>query len=302
MINVKKPRHIRQRWSDNVFDICSTILLLIAFVLVAYPLIYVVSASFSSVSAVMSGRVVFLPKEPTLIAYETVFKNDQIMLGYRNSFIYMALGTSLNIVMTMLCAFCLSRKDFFGRNVVGGLVLFTMFFNGGLIPNYLLMKELRILNTVWVMVLPGAMSAWYVMLARSFLQSTIPEDLYESASLDGCSVPGMLMRITIPLSGPIIAVIGLYCAVGIWNSYFDAFIYLSKKELYPLQIALRNILILNSTEASMARDVRDMAMRKGLQNLLKYAVIVIASAPLLVLYPFVQKFFVKGIMIGSVKG
>ncbi len=302
MNRAKKSTRIRQRWADNVFDICATGLLVVAFALVAYPLIYVVSASFSSVNAVLSGQVVFFPKELSLKAYETVFSNQSIMVGYRNSLIYMALGTGLNIVMTMLCAFCLSRKDFYGRGIVGGLLLFTMFFNGGLIPNYLLMMELKLLNTIWVMVLPGAMSAWYVMLTRSFLQSSIPEDLYESASLDGCSVFGMLLRITLPLSGPIIAVIGLYCAVGIWNSYFDAFIYLTKKELYPLQIALRNILIMNSVDASTMRDVRDLALRKGMINLLKYAVIVVASAPLLVMYPFVQKFFVKGIMIGSVKG
>lgn len=301
-IGKKRKNRIKQRGEDNLFDVITTALLIIALALVAYPLIYVVSASFSSVSAVLSGRVVLWPVEPSLLAYQQVFKNAQIMSGYKNSLIYMLLGTGLNLVMTMLCAFCLSRKDFYGRSIVSSLLIFTMFFNGGLIPNYLLMNSLGILNTVWVMILPGAMSAWYVILTRSFLQSSIPEDLYESASLDGCSVFGMMIRITIPLSGPILAVIGLYCAVGIWNSYFDAFIYLTKKNLYPLQIVLRNILILNSIDPSMLQDVREVARKQGLTQLLKYAIIVVASAPLLIIYPFVQRFFVKGIMIGSLKG
>lgn len=301
-IKKKQGNRIKQRWEDNLFDVFATAILIIALALVAYPLIYVVSASFSSASAVMSGRVVLWPVEPSLLAYQQVLKNAQIMSGYKNSLIYMVLGTGLNLVLTMLCAFCLSRKDFYGRGVVSSLLIFTMFFNGGLIPNYLLMNSLGIMNTIWVMVLPGAMSAWYVILTRSFLQSSIPEDLYESASLDGCSVFGMMLRITVPLSGPILAVIGLYCAVGIWNSYFDAFIYLTKKELYPLQIVLRNVLILNSIDPAMLQDVREIARKQGLTQLLKYAIIVVASAPLLILYPFVQRFFVKGIMIGSLKG
>lgn len=304
MLQIEKKRNnrIKQRGEDNLFDVIATALLIIALALVAYPLIYVVSASFSSVNAVLSGRVVLWPVEPSLLAYQQVFKNAQIMSGYKNSLIFMLLGTGLNLVMTMLCAFCLSRKDFYGRGVVSSLLIFTMFFNGGLIPNYLLMNSLGILNTIWVMVLPGAMSAWYVILTRSFLQSSIPEDLYESASLDGCSVFGMMTRITIPLSGPILAVIGLYSAVSIWNSYFDAFIYLTKKDLYPLQIVLRNVLIMNSIDPAMLQDVREIARKQGLTQLLKYAIIVVASAPLLILYPFVQRFFVKGIMIGSLKG
>lgn len=302
MIRARRSNRIKQRPEDNVFDFFVFLLLAFAFFIVAYPLIYVVSASFSSTQAVMSGRVVLWPVEPTVYAYEAVFRNSSIMTGYLNSFIYTSLGTIINLVLTMLCAFCLSRKQFYGRSIVNALLVFTMFFNGGLIPTYLLISDMKLLNTVWAMILPGAMSAWYVILTRTFLQSSIPEELYESAELDGCSVFKVLVKITVPLSGPILAVIALYVAVGIWNSYFDAFIYLTKKDMFPLQVVLRNILIMNQVDPSMIVDAKELAMRQGLINLLKYAIIVVASVPLLLFYPFVQKYFVKGIMIGSVKG
>ena len=293
---------VHQTTGDRVFDVFATVILLLAILLVAYPLLYVVSASFSSTTAVMSGRVWLLPVEPSLEAYKAVFKYDSIMTGYLNSIIYTVLGTAVNLVLTTLCAFCLSRKDFYGRKIVGGMVLFTMLFNAGLIPNYLLIKNLGWLDTLWALIIPNAMNAWYVILMRSYFENSIPEELFEASEIDGCTVAGQLMRIAIPLSGPIIAVIALYCAVGIWNSYFDAFIYLSDKEKFPLQVVLRNILILNQMDMNTVADLRDMASRQGMSNLLKYAVIVVSSAPLLIMYPFVQKFFVKGIMVGSVKG
>ena len=211
-------------------------------------------------------------------------------------------GTGVNLVLTTLCAFCLSRKEFYGRSIISGLVLFTMLFNAGLIPNYLLINSLGWLDTIWAIIIPNAMSAWYVILMRSYFENSIPEELFEASGMDGCSVFRQLVSIVIPLSGPIIAVIALYCAVGIWNSYFDAFIYLSDKSKFPLQVVLRNILILNQMDMSAVADLRDMASRQGMSNLLKYAIIVVSSAPLLLLYPFVQKYFVKGIMVGSVKG
>ena len=297
-----RKNRIRQRWNDTLFDVVATIILTFAFLIVAYPLIYVVSASLSSTDAVTAGRVWFLPVEPTIIAYQAVFKYDSIMTGYLNSFIYMALGTLINLVLTTLCAFCLSRKDFYGRGIIGGMVLFTMLFNAGLVPNYLLIKSLKLYDTRWAVILPGAMSAWHVILMRTYFTTTIPEELYEAAGIDGCSVWRQLTNILLPLSGPIMAVIGLYCAVGIWNSYFDAFLYLSDKKLFPLQVVLRNILILNQMDMTVTADLRDMATRRGMSYLLKYAVIVVSSLPLLLIYPFVQKYFVKGIMIGSVKG
>ncbi|MDR1599466.1 MAG: carbohydrate ABC transporter permease [Oscillospiraceae bacterium] len=298
----KRRRGIRQPWSDYVFDGISALLLVVAGLLVAYPLIYVVSSSLSSTSAVMGGRVWLYPVEPSLTAYKAVFENRQITTGYINSFVYTALGTILTLVVTMLSGFCLSRKDFFGRGAFSALLVFTMFFSGGLIPSYLLVRDLHMLNTIWVMVLPGAVSAWFIMLTRTYIKSSIPDELFESANLDGCTVYGMLAHIALPLSGSIIAVVGLYSAVGIWNGYFDAFIYLSDKKLYPLQVVLRNILILNQMDVAAVQDLRDLATRQGMSNLLKYAIIVVSSAPLLVLYPFVQKYFVKGVMIGSLKG
>ena len=293
---------MRQRWDDTLFDVIATLILVFAVSIVAYPLVYVVSASFSSTTAVMAGRVWLFPVEPSLKAYEAVFTYDSIMTGYLNSAIYTVLGTAVNLSLTTLCAFCLSRKDFYGRGVVAGMVLFTMLFNAGLIPNYLLINGLGWLDTTWALIIPNAMNAWYVILMRSYFQNSIPEELFEASGMDGCSVFRQLLSIVIPLSGPIIAVISLYCAVGIWNSYFDAFIYLSDKSRFPLQVVLRNILILNQLDMSAVADLRDMASRQGMSNLLKYAVIVVSSAPLLALYPFVQKYFVKGIMVGSVKG
>ena len=301
-LRVNHPSKVHQRWDDTLFDVFSTLLLLVAVVLVAYPLIYVISASFSSTDAVMAGKVWLLPVDLSLKAYEAVFNYESILTGYVNSAIYTVLGTGVNLVLTTLCAFCLSRKEFYGRSIISGLVLFTMLFNAGLIPNYLLINGLGWLDTIWAIIIPNAMSAWYVILMRSYFENSIPEELFEASGMDGCSVFRQLVSIVIPLSGPIIAVIALYCAVGIWNSYFDAFIYLSDKSKFPLQVVLRNILILNQMDMSAVADLRDMASRQGMSNLLKYAIIVVSSAPLLLLYPFVQKYFVKGIMVGSVKG
>lgn len=300
--HLKRHSHVAQTRSDNLFDFVITLILVLAVLVVAYPLIYVVSASFSSTTAVMAGKVWILPVEFSLAAYEAVFQYDSILTGYIKAIIYTLSGTGLNLVLTVLCAFCLSRRDFYGRRVVGAMVLFTMLFNAGLVPNYLLIKDLKMLDTRWAIILPSAMSAWNVLLMRTYFSNSIPEELYEAASIDGCSVWRQLTNIVIPLSGPIVSVIALYCAVGIWNSYFDAFLYLSSKELFPLQVVLRNILILNQMDVTVTADLRDMASRQGMSNLLKYAVIVVSSVPLLCMYPFVQKYFVKGVMIGSVKG
>lgn len=299
---IRRKPVIRHSLGDRVFDGLSLTLLLIFTALVAYPLLYVLSASFSSTNAVIAGAVWLWPVEPGFAAYQAVFSNASILSGYKNAFIYTAGSTLLTLIMTVLCGFSLSRKDFFGRNIFSGLILFTMFFTGGLIPTYLLIRNLGMLNTIWPLILPNAVWPWFVILARTYMVNSIPEELYESANLDGCSVYGMLWYITLPLSGAILAVVALYCAVGNWNSYFDAYIYLSKPELYPLQVVLRNILILNSMDIGQVADLRNMATRQGMTNLLKYAIIVVSSAPLLILYPFVQKYFVRGVMIGSVKG
>ena len=288
---------------DRVFNVVVAVILAFAILIVAYPLIYVVSASLSSTEAVMAGHVWLLPADFSLKAYQTVFKYQEIMTGYRNALIYTVTGTAVSLVVTTLCAFCLSRKDFFGRRVVGFMVLFTMIFNAGLVPNYLLINNtLKWSDTIWALIIPNCMNAWYVILMRSYFENSIPNELFEASAIDGCPVVRQLTSVALPLSGPIIAVIALYSAVGIWNSYYDALVYIRKKELFPLQLVLRNILILNSMDMSVSVDLRDMASRQGMSYLLKYAVIVVSSLPLLAVYPFVQKYFVKGIMVGSVKG
>lgn len=299
----RRATRVYETREDRVFNVVVMVILTLAILVVAYPLVYVVSASFSSTDAVMAGEVWLIPVRFSLKAYETVFKYEEIMVGYRNALIYTVTGTSVSLVVTTLCAFCLSRKDFFGRKVVGFMVLFTMIFNAGLVPNYLLINNtLKWSNTIWALIIPNCMNAWYVILMRSYFENSIPNELFEAGEMDGCSPWRQLVSIALPLSGPIIAVIALYSAVGLWNSYYDALIYIRKKELYPLQLVLRNILILNSMDMSVTADLRDMASRQGMSYLLKYSVIVVSSLPLLIMYPFVQKYFVKGIMVGGVKG
>lgn len=298
-----RKNRVQESHGDRVFNGITLLILLLVNLIIAYPLIYIISASFSSADAVMAGRVWLLPVDFSLKAYETTFKYESIMTGYRNSLIYTVSGTAVCMVVTTLCAYCLSRKDFYGRKTVGFLVLFTMLFNAGLVPNFLLVNNtLKWSNTIWALIIPNAMSAWYVILMRSYFENSIPAELFEASEIDGCSIYRQLWSIAIPLSGPIFAVIALYTAVGIWNSYFDALIYINDKSMYPLQLVLRNILILNSMDMTTVADLRDMASRQGMYNLLKYAVIVVSSLPLLIFYPFVQKYFVKGIMVGSVKG
>jgi len=299
----KRSNHISDPLQDRVFNVFDTLILIFAVVIVAYPIIYIVSASFSSSADVMAGRVWLWPVNPTLVAYKAVFQYEEIMTGYLNSLIYTASGTCVSLVVTTLCSFCLSRKEFYGRKIVAFMVLFTMLFSAGLLPNYLLIsKTLKWSNTIWALIIPNCMSAWHVILMRSYFENSVPGDLFEAADIDGCSVYRQLFNIALPLSGPIMAVIALYTAVGIWNSYFDALIYIDDKSMKPLQLVLRSILILNEADMSTVPDLKDMANRQAMYNLLKYAVIVVSSAPLLIMYPFVQKYFVKGIMVGSVKG
>jgi putative aldouronate transport system permease protein len=293
---------LRQSREDRALDVVIYSFLAVCLLVVAFPLLYVVSASFSSPQAVISGRVWLLPVEPTLIAYKAIFSNSQILTGYFNSLVYAVGGTVANLLLTLLAAYPLSRRQLYGRGLLTGVFVFTMLFSGGLIPTFIVVQKLGMMNTRWAMIVPSALSVWNVILVRTYLQANIHEELYQSAELDGCGAFRMLWVIAVPLSGPIIAVIALYCAVSSWNSYFDAYIYLSRPKLFPLQIILRNILIMNQVDPSMVVDVREISRRQGMINLLKYSVIVVASLPLLVLYPFVQRHFIKGILIGSLKG
>lgn len=287
---------------DKVFIILVYVLLSAVMLIVLYPLIYIVSASFSDPQAVVSGKVVLWPVDVTLRGYKAVFKNPKILTGFMNSFIYMGVGTVVNLVMTMLCAYPLSRKEFTARNKIAALFVFTMYFSGGLMPTYMVVNKLGLINTRWAMIIPSAMSTYNMIIARTYMVNSIPDELYEAAQIDGCSPFKYLLKIIVPLSKPILAVLALYYGIAKWNNYFDAMLYLNDASLQPLTIVLREILIQNQIDPTMLTDASAMAKLQGMTELLKYAVIVVASVPVLAIYPFVQKYFVKGVAIGAVKG
>ncbi len=294
---------IEETTTDRIFLIGVKIMLWLALIIVAVPLIYIVANSFSSPSAVSAGRVLFWPIEPSLKAYKVAFGDPQIMQGYLNSFIYAIGGTLISVTLTIAIAYPLSRRTFFGRNVIMSVLIFTMLFSGGLIPTYLVVQDLGMLNTRWAMVIPSAIGVWQVIIARTFFRSTIPDELYEAATIDGASDLRFLWSIVIPLSKPVIAVIALMYAIFQWNSYFDALVYLKDPSLYPLQIVLRNVLILNTVAGgSTTQNLAQQLDQQQLANVLKYALIVISSLPVLIIYPFVARHFTKGVMVGAVKG
>jgi putative aldouronate transport system permease protein len=292
---------IRESAGDRIFLGFVFGFLIIVVLAIIYPLIYIVSSSFSSGQAVGSGKVWLLPVDPTLAGYSAVFKHPAIMRGYANSAFYTFFGTLINIVVTVLIAYPLSRKEFYGRKFIMLGLVFTMMFSGGLIPLYLTVRNVGILNTRLAMLIPQAMQVWQVIIARTFFAATIPDELAEAAEMDGCSDAYFIWRVVLPLSKPIIAVLVLMYAVYHWNAYFDALIYLSRDKLFPLQIVLRNILILNQA-TRVAVKASEQIARQNLASLLKFSLIVVASAPVMALYPFVQKYFIKGVMIGSLKG
>jgi len=291
--------------ADKVFFSINYVFLTLALLVTLYPLWYILVSSFSNANDVVALRVWIWPVNFNIDAYEAIFNSKQLVTGYINSAIYAVVGTIINLLVTILAAYPLSRRDFLPRNIIMALFAFTMLFSGGLIPSYLLVRGLGMLDTLWAMVIPGALSVWNVVLMRTYFHTSIPEDLLEAAQLDGCRDGQYLIRIVLPLSGSIIAVMVLFFAVGHWNSYFTALIYLSKASMFPLQIVLRNILIQGQADATMtlsSMDPREVLRIANLRNLLKYALIVVASAPLLAVYPFIQKYFIKGIMLGALKG
>jgi putative aldouronate transport system permease protein len=293
---------IKDSQGDKVFNIVNNIFAFLLFIIVLYPLVYVLSASFSSPNALISGKVWLLPVEFSIAGYKAVIEYKSIWIGYANSLLYTVVGTVINVVMTIAAAYPLSRKDFRGKNVIMMVFAFTMIFSGGMIPTYLLVRNLNMLNTRWAMLIPGAMSVYNVIVARTYFSTTIPDELLEAAKIDGCTDFQFIRKVVLPLSGAIIAVITLFYAVGHWNNFFDALLYLSDKEKFPLQIFLREILLMSNAASDLTMNVADATQRLYLNELLKYSLIIVASAPLLIAYPFVQKYFVKGVMIGSVKG
>lgn len=294
-----KTKKINISSRDKIFYIINDLFLLIALIVVLYPIIYIISSSFSSPNAVSTGKVVLFPVDFSLEGYKAVFKHDGILTGYANTIFYTLAGTSVNLIMTVLAAYPLSRKDLKGRKVITFLFTFTMIFSGGLIPTYLLNSNLSLINTRWVMFLPTAINIFNFTIAKNFFENNVPEELYEASQLDGCNYFRFITSVVLPLSKSILAVLALYYAVVHWNSYFEAFLYLTDESKFPLQIFLREILILNSTENM---DPSVLAARQGLADLLKYSLIVVSSVPLMVVYPFVAKHFNKGALTGAVKG
>ena len=288
--------------SDAVFNAGIDLLLIICLLIVALPLIYITSASFSSPSAVVSGKVWLLPVDFSLEGYKAVFENSKILTGYGNTIFYTVVGTAVNVVFTVMAAYPISRKDMPGRNIFAFMFTFTMVFSGGLIPTYLLHMKLGTLNTRWMMILPTVIGVWNLMLARNYFQNSVSPELLEAAQIDGCNDIQYLIKVLLPLSKPILAVLVLFYAVEHWNAFFNAFIYLNDQKLMPLQVILREILVANQVDPSSILDPETMAAKEGLSDLLKYSTILVANVPIWCLYPFVQKYFVKGVMIGSVKG
>ncbi|WP_228469306.1 carbohydrate ABC transporter permease [Paenibacillus sp. JNUCC31] len=273
------------------------ILFLIAII---YPIYFIVIASFSDPSAVANGQVWVFPKGFTLEGYKELLRHENIWIGYRNTILYTVVGTLFGLVVNISAAYALSRKDLVGRKFFSLFFIFTMFFSGGLIPTFLTIRDFHLYNTFLVMVLPFSVVVFDMIVARTFFQTSIPGDLWEAAQIDGCGNLRYFVLIVLPLSKAIIAVLGLWIAVGYWNSYFNALIYLKDPNLYPLQLILRNILITNQMQSGMGTgEAAQVALR--LANLMRYSVIIIATIPIMCVYPFIQKYFNQGVMIGAVK-
>lgn len=292
----------RASLGDKIFYCIVGFIITLCFAVILYPCIYVLSASFSSGQAVSAGKVTLLPVEFSLYGYEAVFKNSMVLTGFYNSFIYTVFGTAINMLVTMICAYCLSRKDLPGAGKLMFLFTFTMLFSGGMISSYILVRSLGMIDTRWVMIVPGAMSVYNMIMARTYIRSSIPGELLEASQIDGCSDTGYFLRIVLPLCKSVMAVLVLFYAVGHWNAYFHPMIYLNNRKLFPLTIFMKDIIISSQIDASTIQDPELAAQIATLANVIKYALIVVSMVPVLVLYPWIQKYFVKGVMIGSIKG
>lgn len=293
-----------QGLSDKAFGALNTVFVTCIVLVVIYPLIFVVSASISDPDAVSTGKMWLWPVDVTLEGFKHVFENEAIWLGYRNTIMYTVIGTLIHLLILLPCAYALSRKELMAKKFFLWFILFTMLFNGGLIPTYLVIKSLGMVDTIWAIVIPNVVGAWSILVARTFFQQNIPDQLVEASKIDGASDFYIFIRIALPLSLPIIAVMALFHAVSLWNQYFIALIYLSDQNLYPLQLILREILVINEVSADSGEGAglaESLAQQIKTAGLVKYAVIIVSSLPLLVVYPFLQRFFVKGVLIGSVK-
>ena len=291
---------IRKSPSRRVFEVFNYAFMILMMGIMLYPFLYVVSASFSNEAAVLSGSVSIIPSGFNIRAYQVVLRYPSIWISYRNTIMYTVVGTIINLVMTVCGAYPLSRKRFYGRSVFTFFIAFTMFFGGGMIPTYLVIQAYGMVDTFWVMVIPTAISTWNMIIMRTFFQS-IPDALEEAAIIDGCNDIQVLLRIILPLSSASIMTIGLFYAVDHWNRFMQGLIYLRDANRYPLQLILRQIVLQNQVNDLLSEGVSSDGTRLMAETV-KYATIVVAVVPILCVYPFIQKYFVKGVMVGSIKG
>ncbi len=296
-------KRMKESSGDIVFNAVNTVILTLAVLLVLYPLWFVLIASISNPTLVSMGKVLLIPKEISFKAYKTVITDQNILTGYRNTIFYTVAGSALSVFFTAMTAYAIAQKHLFGRKLITGALLLTMFFSGGIIPTFLIIDKVGLLDKPYTMLFVGMLTTYNIIITRTYVQSSIPGAMLEAAMIDGCGDIGIFFKLVLPLSKPVLSVIALYYASAHWNSYFNALIYLNNRDYMPLQIFLREILIQNSTSNIMdTEDAIEMAERADLARTLKYALIVVASLPMIVIYPFVQKYFVGGVMIGSVKG
>jgi putative aldouronate transport system permease protein len=297
-----KPNRIREAKGDRLFGFAIAVLTTIVLAVILFPLWFVIIASISDPNSLNRGEVLLLPKGITWLGYQDLFKTSQLAVGYLNTILYTIAGTALNIALTICAAYPMSRKDLDGKNLFTTMITITMFFGGGIIPSYIVNRNIGIVNTGWIMLLPGAINAWNYVVMRTFFQTAIPGELLESSKIDGCSDFRFIGSILLPLSAPIIAVMSLYYGSGHWNDYFTPLIYIRDSKLQPLQTVLRDVLIKN-IQLDATADIEDFSVgntRKA--ELVKYCMIIVSSAPLMALFPFLQKYFAKGALVGSIKG
>ena len=296
-----KPRKVTQ---DIVFNAIVVLILLFLIVIMAYPIYFVLVASFSDPTYVNNGEMLLYPKGFTLLGYEKVFEESRVWIGYGNTLLYTVLGTALGVFFTMMAGFSLSRRELPFRNVIMGYFVFTMYFSGGLIPYYMVIKSLNLTNTRFLMVIISSIAVYNIIITRSFMLSNVAEELRDAARIDGCGDGRFFFQIVMPLSKAIAAVLVLYLAVTYWNSYFNPMIFLTDRSKSPLALYLREILLTVSTnaQASVTSDASAAAMLQKMSQVIKYGIIVVSTLPIICVYPFLQKYFVKGVMIGSVKG
>lgn len=301
---MKKRKMAICSWDDRVVNFLAFFIGALVVMVTLYPLLFVISASFSDPVRVTNGELVLWPVGFSLEGYEKILSYTLIWTGYRNTIFYTVLGTLVSLAITLPAAYALSRRDLIGRNLIMGYFAVTMFFSGGLVPTYLVMKDLHLVNNPLIMILMGAVSVWNTVIARTYFQNNIPMELQEAAYIDGSNTIKLFLSIVLPLAKPIIAVLALFCAVSQWNSYFNGLIYLSETKYYPLQIFLRNILILDQMDNMMGdpETAEYLIRQMQLKESMKFGIVVVSSIPVLIMYPFLQKYFVKGMMVGAIKG